>query len=35
MWRIIAAVAAGYVAIGVLVVVTDQVFAFVIPGLPR
>ncbi|MGI8992524.1 MAG: hypothetical protein ACR2I2_23455 [Bryobacteraceae bacterium] len=32
MWRIIGAVAAGYVAIGVLVVLTDQVCAALIPG---
>jgi hypothetical protein len=32
MLRIIGAVLAGYIAIGVLVVLTDQVFAAAIPG---
>jgi hypothetical protein len=32
MGRIIAAVLAGYLAIGVLVVLTDQIFALAIPG---
>ena len=32
MWRIPAAVLAGYVFIGVLVVITDQIFNLVIPG---
>jgi hypothetical protein len=32
MGRIVAAAVAGYVAIGILVVLTDQVFAAVIPG---
>src|SRR5271165_4373313 len=32
MWRIPAAVLAGYLFIGVLVVITDQIFNMVIPG---
>jgi len=32
MWRISAAVVAGYLFIGVLVVVTDQIFGMVVPG---
>jgi hypothetical protein len=32
MWRILAAVVAGYVLIGVLVVITDQIFNMLIPG---
>jgi len=35
MGRIVVAVAAGYAAIGVLVVITDQVFAAFIPGFKQ